>query len=107
MTLKRYALASLLAVPLATMSAQPSSIANEQASERCAPRQQIIDILADQYQEKQQGVGMVNENAVFEIFISRAGTWTAIVSDVQGLSCVIGSGAEWEGMPILADDQIY
>ncbi|GIL02493.1 MAG: hypothetical protein BroJett030_23920 [Alphaproteobacteria bacterium] len=62
---------------------------------RCAPRADLVDLLARSYQERQSGVGLVNAKTVFELFVAPSGSWTAIVSDTRGVSCVVGTGAEW------------
>lgn len=62
---------------------------------RCAPRADLVDVLARSYQERQSGVGLVNAKTVFELFVAPSGSWTAIVSDTRGVSCVVGTGAEW------------
>ncbi len=63
----------------------------------CAPRQEITSKLARDYKEIQQGVGVVNDQAVIEIFVSGKGSWTIIATGVDGNSCLLSSGENWEG----------
>jgi hypothetical protein len=63
----------------------------------CAPRSEITAKLARDFKEVQQGVGVVNDKAVIEIFVSGKGSWTIIATGVDGNSCLLSSGENWEG----------
>ena len=41
---------------------------------------------------------------MFELFASEEGGWTLVVTDVQGRSCVIGSGVAWTDIAVLTGD---
>ena len=45
-------------------------------------------------------MGVVNAKAVMEIFMSPQGTWTVLVTDTTGTSCIIATGEEWQEVPI-------
>lgn len=69
------------------------------AATRCAPREAIIKALQDKFQETERAVGIASQTALMEVFASKAGTWTIILSGVDGLACVIASGTSYEEMP--------
>jgi len=73
-----------------------------QAQGRCAPHATIVKVLAGKYQENRQALGLIGDKAVMEVFISPKGTWTMLVTDQRGLSCIIAAGDAWEQMPQLA-----
>jgi hypothetical protein len=68
----------------------------DQEQEACAPRDQIVQKLASDFREQQQAVGMVNDDAVLEVFVSGKGTWTIIATGTDGNSCVISAGEDWD-----------
>jgi hypothetical protein len=39
---------------------------------------------------------VVGQAAIVEIYVSASGTWTMLVTDVQGRSCIIATGEGWE-----------
>jgi hypothetical protein len=39
-----------------------------------------------------------------ELFVGKTGTWTVVVTDTQGRSCVVANGDGWTGVPLLAGD---
>jgi hypothetical protein len=41
----------------------------------------------------------VSQEAVLEIFVSDSGTWTVVVTDPKGVSCVLAAGQSWEEIP--------
>ncbi|WEX78437.1 hypothetical protein PYH37_003325 [Sinorhizobium numidicum] len=70
--------------------------AGAQAVANCAERTQVIEFLAQQYAEKQAAVGLINPQAVMELYAADSGSWTLIITDVSGRSCVILAGKSWE-----------
>lgn len=67
------------------------------AASNCAPRDVVLDRLADRYGESRQSIGLGANNAVVEVFAStETGTWTIIVTTAQGLTCMIASGQAFE-----------
>ena len=73
-----------------------------QAQGRCALHDAIVKVLAGKYQENRHALGLIDEKAVMEVFISPKGTWTMLVTDQRGLTCIIAAGDAWEQAPILA-----
>ncbi len=84
---------TLIAVLFLTTLAVPA------AAQPCAPRDQVVKLLADRYGETRRGIGLSGEDAVMEVFASAAtGTWTITVSDPRGTTCMIASGEGFEAL---------
>lgn len=62
----------------------------------CAKRPEMVANLAEQFKENPAAVGVVNENRVLEVFTAQTGTWTIVVTDTEGRSCVIAAGDGWD-----------
>jgi hypothetical protein len=89
--MSRFALAlAMLSIPAVLA---PGAASAQQA---CAPRGQIVAKLAQDFREHQQAVGVVNEQAVLEVYVSGAGTWTIIATGTDGNSCVVSAGKDWD-----------
>lgn len=86
------------AVLLAAAVAVFPETAGAQGVVNCAERAQVIDFLARQYAEKQTAVGLINQQAIMELYAADSGSWTLIITDVSGRSCVILAGKSWEIM---------
>jgi hypothetical protein len=82
--------AAALALPAAAIAQEVTE------QEACAPRDQIVEKLASDFREQQQAVGVVNDEAVLEVFVSGKGTWTIIATGTDGNSCVISAGQDWD-----------
>ena len=93
MTRTVFALGALCATVLAPAAALAQDVVEQEA---CAPRAEIVQKLANDFKEQQQAVGMVNEQAVLEVFVSGKGTWTIIATGTDGNSCVISAGQDWD-----------
>jgi len=82
-------------VSSATVSAQTPQ-------QQCAPRNEVVKVLNAKYQESQRALGLINEKAMMEVYISPAGTWTMVVTNEAGLTCVLAAGEAWDEMPATA-----
>ena len=59
----------------------------------CAPRERVIERLADRYGETRHTIGLAANNAIMETFANlETGTWTIIVTLPSGITCLVASG---------------
>ena len=91
----------LLAVILTTSVIAHPHPAASQMMRSCAGRSEIVNFLDSNFGEKLTAVGLINQNAILEVYAAESGTWTLLVTDVHGISCVLLSGDSWETMPAL------
>ena len=70
------------------------------AQNLCAPRQEMVDRLRDQFKEYQIAVGLINVNRLVEVFVSKEGGWTIVISDISGKSCVASAGKNWSTVDV-------
>ena len=77
--------------------------AEAQQNGPCAERTNVIDTLGTQYKESPRAIGLVSQEAVLEIFVSETGTWTVVVTDPAGVSCVLAAGQSWEEIPVASN----
>jgi hypothetical protein len=75
------------------------SVSAAQAQSQCAPRKEIVQVLAAKYQENRQALGIINDKAVMEVYISPQGTWTMVVTNEAGMSCIMAAGESWNEKP--------
>lgn len=61
----------------------------------CGLRKSIVDHLSARYREVRQAIGLVSEKAIMEVYASPAGSWTILMSNPAGRSCIIASGQAW------------
>ena len=74
-----------------------ASQANAEGNPNCAPRERVVERLADKYGETRQSIGLGANNAVVEVFASSdTGSWTITVTTANGLTCLVASGQSFE-----------
>lgn len=67
------------------------------APKACAPRDAIVERLAEAYGETRQSIGLGANNALIEVFASLdTGTWTITVTQPTGVTCLVASGQAFE-----------
>ena len=62
----------------------------------CGDRAEIVARLESAYQEKVVAVGMAGTGNVVELFLSTRGSWTLLLTQPIGISCLIAAGDNWE-----------
>jgi hypothetical protein len=88
-----------LAIGTLGLYAVPAN-AQTQSQEQCGPRDEVIKVLNAKYQESQRALGLINEKAMMELYISSRGTWTMVVTNEAGISCVLAAGEAWDEKPL-------
>jgi hypothetical protein len=72
--------------------------ADAQAQAVCGSHDQIVAQLGQVYKEEQQSLGLAANGSVIEVFASDAGTWTILITDVNGRTCMAAAGEAWQTM---------
>lgn len=89
---------TMLAAAVFSVTGASGGFTQEAAAQQtCGPRAEVIAKLAQDFDEAQEAVGVVNDRAVIELYVSGAGTWTLIASGTDGISCIVSAGKDWEG----------
>ena len=70
-----------------------------EAQGQCAPHEEVVNVLNAKFQESQRAIGLINEKAMMEVFISTEGIWTMVVTNEAGMSCVMAAGEAWDEKP--------
>jgi hypothetical protein len=59
-------------------------------------RNEIANLLKDEYSEHPVSMGLLNNGNLFEIFASETGTFTIVMTfNDNKISCVMGGGVSW------------
>jgi hypothetical protein len=69
---------------------------------QCASHKQMVGLLSKKYSENPIAMGTVNTDRYMQIFVSRQGTWTVLVTKTDGEACIVAAGNNWEKLPSLA-----
>ena len=67
----------------------------------CGPRTDIVKRLADKYQELQVAMGLSVTGNLVEVFVSKEGAFTILLSEPNGRACIATTGHNWatDGFP--------
>jgi hypothetical protein len=66
----------------------------------CVKHGDLVAHLTEKYQERQYAFGLIGQVAIMEVFVGESGTWTIVVTDVAGNSCIIAAGDNWESVVV-------
>jgi hypothetical protein len=83
-------------VAIACLNALP---AKAQSQRQCAPRDSVVERLAEGYGETRQSVGLGRDNSMMEVFASpESGSWTITITFPTGMTCLVASGQSFESL---------
>jgi len=96
--MKRLAFSVLVVAAATSLAAMATNAGSESIDTQpiCGERNAVVKSLADQFNERPQAVGMVDKDAVMEVFVSESGSWTILATGTDGISCLVSSGEGWE-----------
>ena len=77
-----------------------STAANAEAAPLCGEHDKIVDVLGHKFKETRRVMGVVNAQAVMEMFMSAQGTWTMVITDTRGTACIAAAGRDWQDVPV-------
>jgi hypothetical protein len=87
-----------MAFGMATVALSVSGIA--QVAIPCASHDVVAKSLTTKFKEVRRVLGVVNAKTVMEIFMSPQGTWTVMMTNTSGTTCIIASGENWQEIPV-------
>lgn len=95
---------TIIAALVSTVMTAP--IAQAQTTSRnCAPREVVVQRLADKYGESRKSIGIGQQGTVMETFASEdTGTWTITVTMPTGVTCLVASGQSFETLAEIVPD---
>lgn len=65
------------------------------AQQSCAPRDALVGHLGSKYEESQVAGGLRTQTEIVEVWRSEQGSWTILVTDARGVSCIMAAGTHW------------
>ncbi len=66
------------------------------AQSSCGPRDAVLALLGNQFEESTVAVGLADNGGVIEVLTASDGTtWTIMLTMPDGTSCVVASGEAW------------
>ncbi len=92
-------------VILGFVGATLSSTGPANAQQVCLTHEAATKQLEKKFDERVVGRGLANAGkAMFELFVSEKGSWTVVVSEPNGRSCILASGESWQQQSLLIGD---
>jgi hypothetical protein len=65
----------------------------------CGSHQSISETLKKSYSEAPASMGLTTGGGMVEVYVSPEGSWTLVVTQPNGTSCLIAVGQDWETLP--------
>ncbi len=65
----------------------------------CGERRAVVENLEQTYSEAPVSIGLASNGSVIEVLASPSGSFTIILTQPNGLSCIMAAGENWEDLP--------
>ncbi len=72
----------------------------------CGARALVLTHLHNTYTEHPVAIGLTSSGTVLEVLTSTSGTWTFLVTNPSGRTCIVAKGEGWEMLPVIPAGQI-
>jgi hypothetical protein len=84
-------------LPLVLLGPAASAQTPQPSTNPCGPRDSILQAL-ERIGEVPVGIGIAGQEgkAVIELTVAPDGSWSVLVSDVDGQTCLVLAGKEWD-----------
>ncbi len=92
--MKKLVLSSLTCICFALLAGGPVS-----AAQQCASHEKMVKLLSKRFSEIPKAIGLVGKKRVMEVYVSEEGTWTILVTNSGGQTCILAAGNNWEDVP--------
>ena len=90
---------------LAMVFLAPVNVSAQQNGPTCAPREVLVRFLTENFNETRIGMGLSTSGAMVELFGSKSGTWTILVTSPGGPTCSVAAGYGWNKFEELREDK--
>jgi hypothetical protein len=84
---------ALAGLPFSASAAGPGEMTGQVM---CADRGELLADFKDSYKEERGALGVTDSGQLLEVLVSPKGTWTMLVTQPHGPSCVVATGQSWE-----------
>lgn len=64
----------------------------------CGLHDDVTSSLITRYKEKPVSIGVNVDGSVVEVYASTKGSWTILITDTGGITCVLAAGEDWEAI---------
>ncbi len=72
----------------------------------CAPHDIVVLHLEDRYKESSVAIGVASNGHLVEVFASSKGyTWTLLLTDPNGITCMMAAGDNWQTFNFPVEDK--
>lgn len=65
---------------------------------RCTDHTSFTNHLKSKYRESQVGMGFVSPTDIIEVYVSKSGSFTVLVTKPNGETCLVAAGKGWEDL---------
>ena len=102
-----YRIVATLGVALIAFATVPAQAHHDQPAQQvCGERATLMLHLEQKFSEQPIAMGLTAKGAVIEVLTSPSGSWTFLVTEPSGRTCMVASGEGWENLPILPTGRI-
>jgi hypothetical protein len=77
----------------------PTTHVSQSGVPQCSPHAEMLSVLAKQFGEAPQSIGLVGGSRVIEVLSSKEGTFTILITQPDGMACILAAGQNFEEVP--------
>lgn len=83
----------------------PTAPAQAQQAMLCGLRDDMAKMLDQRFGEQPQAAGIAGDRIV-ELLVSQTGSWTILITSIDGRACVVTGGEDWTDQPLSTPSKV-
>jgi lipase chaperone LimK len=65
----------------------------------CGAHRDVLEQLKRAYSETPASMGLASNGTIIEVLVSSSGTWTIVMTQPNGIACLMAVGEGWQEVP--------
>lgn len=78
---------------------------SSKAQVMCGDWKEMTTALKAKFEEAPVSKGLTATGSLVEVYASKKGSWTIVVTDPKGQSCLVAAGEYWESLPKIVNGE--
>jgi len=78
---------------------------SSQAQVMCGDWKEMTTALKAKFEESPVSKGLTATGSLVEVYASKKGSWTIVVTSPKGQSCLVAAGEYWESLPKIVNGE--
>ena len=88
------------------IGAWPRVAVSQPVTQTCYAHPEMVTYLMTKHQEERYSQGLSQMGNMIEVFVSKSGSWTVVVTNTKKTSCMMDAGTNWHSKSKVQEEKL-